>query len=189
MRFDSLVLAAPLALALLPAVAGAQPRPGGAPPPPASTAPVTDGVEIAVSAMMVAIFPAIGGQVSIPASERVRLEVGTHVVPWTLEDRDDLGMVTHVQARIPLRRGPPGSRRSLIVGASAFSLYRHVDSIDRWEFNTAVRPHAGVSWQWQKSRNIDVRIDLQGIFLGPSTPFVAPFGAFSMVWHRERRWS
>ena len=188
MRFHRRVHAASLGLALLPAIAAAQLPPTSTAPPGAPARPPA-GLEIAGSAMVVAIFPAIGGQVSIPASQGVRLEVGAHLVPWTLEDRDDLGMVTHVQARIPVRHGPPGSRRSLIVGASAFSLYRHVDSKNRWEFNTAVRPHAGVGWQWQKSRNIDVRIDLQGIFVGPSTPFLIPFATFGMAWHRERGWS
>jgi hypothetical protein len=188
MRFHRRVHAASLGLALLPAVAAAQLRPPGTAPP-GAPAQAAAGLEIAASAMLVAIFPAFGAQVSIPTTERVRVEVGALVVPWTLESTRDTGMVTQVQARVPVRRGPPGSRRSLIVGASAFSLYRHVDSKDRWEFNTAVRPHAGVSWQWQKSRHIDVRIDLQGIFLGPSTPFVAPSATFSMAWHRDRGWS
>ena len=189
MPFDRLVHPALLALALLPAVAGAQPRPGGAPPPFGSPAPGTDGVEIAASSMVVAIFPTIGSQVSIPASRRVRVEVGTHLLPWLLEDGEDVGVVTQLQVRIPFRHGPPGSRRSLLLGATAFTIGDRRESNGEWDFDTGVRPHAGVSWQWQKSRNLDVRIDLQGVFIGPSLPFVAPFGTFSMVWHRERRWS
>jgi hypothetical protein len=188
MRFGTRLHATAQALALLSAVAAAQPRPGGAAPPVGVTAPGAGGVEIAAGSMVVAIFPTIGGQVSIPASQQVRLEVGTHVLSWMLKD-DGPGLVTHVQVRIPFRHGPPGSRRSLLVGASAFTIHQHVYSIDRWKYKSAVRPHAGVSWQWQKSRNVDVRIDLQGLFIGQSTPFVVPFATFSMVWHRDRRWS
>jgi len=189
MRFGTRLHATAQALALLPAVAAAQPRPGGAAPPVGVTAPGAGGVEIAAGSMVVAIFPTIGGQVSIPASRRVRVEVGTHVLPWLLEDGEDLGVVTQVQVRIPFRHGPPGSRRSLLLGATAFTIGDRRESNGEWDFDTGVRPHAGVSWQWQKSRNLDVRIDLQGVFIGPSLPFVAPFGTFSMVWHRERRWS
>lgn len=189
MRFDRLVHAALLVLALHPAIARAQPRPGGAPPPSGSPAPGTDGVEIAASSMVVAIFPTIGAQVSIPASRGVRVEVGTHLLPWLLEDGEDIGVVTQVQVRIPFRHGPPGSRRSLLLGATAFTVGDRRDAIGEWDFDTGVRPHAGVSWQWQKSHNLDVRIDLQGVFIGPSPPFVVPFATFSMVWHRGRRWS
>jgi hypothetical protein len=186
MRFGTLVHA--VALALLPAIAGAQPRPGGAPPPVGPTAPDAGGVEIAAGSIVVAIFPTVGGQVSIPASRRARLEFGTHLLPWLLEDGDDLGIVTQVQARIPFRHGPTGSRRSVLLGVSAFTTGNRWESVDDWHFHTALGPHAGVSWQWQKSRNMDVRIDLQAVVTAPTTPFV-PFATFAMVWHRDRRWS
>jgi hypothetical protein len=189
MRFGRLAHAALLALVFLPAVARAQPRPGSAPPSIDPSPPGTDGVEIGASSMVVAIFPTIGGQVSIPAARRVRLEVGTHLLPWLLEDGEDLGVVTQVQVRIPFRQGPPGSRRSLLVGASAFTIGDHWESVGEWDFDTAVRPHAGVSWQWQQSRYLDLRLDLHGVFTGPSLPFVVPFATFSVVWHGERRWS
>lgn len=189
MRFGRLVHTALLGLVCLPPIAGAQPRPGSAPPPIESALPGPGGVELGASSMLVAIFPTVGGHVSLPASRRVRVEFGTHLLPWMLEDGDDLAVVTQVQVRIPFRRGPPGSRRSLLVGASAFTLGDHWDAVDEWDFAIAVRPHAGVSWQWQRSRHLDLRLDLHGVFTGPSTPFVVPFATFSMVWHGERRWS
>jgi len=189
MRFGRVDRVMVLALAVLPAVARAQSRPGGAAPPVGSTAPGADGVEIGASSMVVTIFPTIGGQVSIPASRRVRLEFGTHLLPWMLEDGDDLGVVSHVQVRVPFRHGPPGSRRSLLVGASVFTMGDHWDSVGEWDFAIAVRPHAGVSWQWQQNRHLDLRLDLQGVLTGPSTPFVVPFATFSVLWHGERRLS
>jgi hypothetical protein len=189
MRFGRLAHAALLTVVCLPALAVAQPRPGGAPPPIGSARPGAGGVEVGAGSMVVAIFPTIGGQVSIPASRRVRLEVGTHLLPWMLEDGDDVGVVTQVQVRIPFRDGPPGSRRSLLVGGTAFTISDRWDSVGEWHFDTAVRPHAGVSWQWQQSRYLDLRLDLQGVFTGASLPFVVPFATFSVVWHGERRWS
>lgn len=193
MRLGRLIPGAMLMLSCLAGVAGAQPRPVPTPSPfgPAARA---EGVEIAAGSMIVAIFPTLGGQVSIPASRRVRLEVGAHALTWPLEDGDDIAVVTQVQVRIPFRHGPPGSRRSLLLGATAFTVGdRH--SSGGWELDTGARPHAGVSWQWQKSRHLDLRIDVQGIFAGTYAgfadrrPAVVPFATFSMVWHRERRWS
>jgi hypothetical protein len=189
MRFGRLTHAAVLAVALLPAVAAAQPRPGSAGPPVRPAAPGAPGVELGVGSMVVAIFPTIGGHVSIPTRGRVRVEAVANVLPWLLEDRDDVAVVSQLQLRFPFRQGPPGSRRSLLVGATAFTIGNHLESIGEWEFDTGLRPHAGVSWQWQKSRHLDVRIDLQGVFIGTGAPFVAPFATFSMVWHRERGWS
>lgn len=186
MRFGRLVPGALLTLAWLPGVAGAQPRPLA----PASTAgpPArAEGVEIAAGSMILAIFPTVGGQVSIPASRRVRVEIAAHALPWMLEDGEDLALVTQVQARIAFRPGPPGSRRSLLLGVTSFTIADRLDSLDDWEFTGAVRPHAGASWQWQKSPHLDVRIDLQGVFTGARSVFVVPFATFSMVWHRERR--
>ncbi len=188
MRFGRLVPGMLVAFALLPGGAGAQPRPTPAPSP-VGPAAGAQGVEIAGGSMIVAIFPTVGGQVSIPTSRRVRLEVGVHAMPWLLEDGEDVGIVTQAQLRIPFRQGPPGSRRSLLLGATAFTIGDRRDAIGEWDFDTGVRPHVGVSWQWQKSRHVDVRIDLQGVFPGTSLPFVVPFATFSMVWHGERGWS
>jgi hypothetical protein len=188
MRFGRLVPGAMLTLACLPGAAIAQPRPAPAPSPigPAARA---EGVEIAAGSMIVAIFPTVGGQVSIPANRRVRFEVGAHAMPWLLEDGEDFAVVTQLQARIPFRAGPPGSRRSLLLGVTSFTVADRLDSRGDWEFSGAVRPHTGVSWQWQKSPHVDVRIDLHGVFTGARSAFVVPFATFSMVWHRERRWS
>ena len=113
--------------------------------------------------------PTFGGQVSIPASDRVRVEVGTHVLPWMLEDGDDLGVVTQVQVRIPFRHGQPGAAAACSSGRTAISTGNRWESAgDEWHFHTFLRPHAGVSWQWQKGRHLDVRIDLQGVITAPS---------------------
>jgi hypothetical protein len=188
MRFGRLVSGTLLTLACLSGVAGAQPRPTPASSPvgPAARA---EGIEIAAGSMIVAIFPAVGGQVSIPASRRVRFEIGAHAMPWMLEDGEDFAVVTQLQARIPFRQGPPGSRRSLLLGVTSFTIADRVESLDDWEVFAAVRPHAGVGWQWQKTPHVDVRIDVHGVFTGARSAFVVPFATFSMVWHRERRWS
>lgn len=188
MRFGRLVPGAVLTLTILAGVAGAQPRPLPHPSP-AGPAARAEGVEVAAGSMIVAIFPTAGGQVSIPASRRVRFEIGAHAMPWMLEDGDDFLVVTQLQARIPFRAGPPGSRRSLLLGVTSFTVADRLDGLDDWEFSGAVRPHAGVSWQWQKSPHVDVRIDVNGVFTGARTFFVAPLASFSMVWHRERKWS
>ena len=193
MRFARVIPGVTLILALGPAIAAAQPGPDLAAPPAARGAPAA-GVEIGAGSMIVAIFPTLGGQVSIPASRRVRLEVGAHALTWPLEDGDDMAVVTQVQVRIPFRHGPPGSRRSLLLGATAFTVGGRHSSGD-WDIDTDARPHAGISWQWQKSRHLDLRIDVQGIFKGTyfgfadRRPAVVPLATFSIVWHRERRWS
>lgn len=193
MRLGRLAWPALVALTFMPGVAGAQPTPLTTPvvaPAPAGTpAQRAEGVEIGVGSMVVAIFPALGGHVSVPASRRVRLEAGAQILPWLLEDGEDFVVATQLQARIPLRQGPPGSRRSLLLGVTGFTTVDRLDGSNAWEFFGTVRPHAGASWQWQKSPHLDVRIDLHGVLTGVSLPFVVPFATFSMVWHRERRWS
>ena len=189
MRLGRLVPLTVLTLLFVSGVAGAQPRPAPALPLVGPAARSAEGVELSAGAMIVAIFPTVGGQVSIPASRRIRLEIGAHAMPWMLEDGEDFAVVTQVQARIPFRHGPPGSRRSLLIGVTSFTVADRLDSIGEWEFFGAVRPHAGVSWQWQKSPHVDVRIDVNGVFTGARSFFVVPFATFSMVWHRERRWS
>lgn len=190
MRLGRLIPPAAMALALVPGVGGAQPRPAPALPLVGPAARPAEGVELGAGSMIVAIFPAAGGHVSLPAGRRVRFEVGAQVMPFPwLEDGEDFLVVTQVQARIPFRQGPPGSRRSLLLGVTSFTVADRLDSLDDWEVFGAVRPHAGVSWQWQKSRHVDVRIDVNGVFTGERSFFLVPFATFSMVWHRERRWS
>jgi len=190
MRFGTLVHAALLALPLLPALASAQPQPGRAEAPRVGGTDAgagAAGAEIGAGSMVVAIFPAFGGHISIPASRRVRVEFVAHVVPWLL-DEDEVGVVTQLQVRIPFHEGPPGGRRSLLLGASAFTIGDRRGRSSEWEFDTGLRPHAGVSWQWQRSGHLDMRLDVQGVFTGVALPFVVPFATFSVVWHRDRGW-
>jgi hypothetical protein len=183
MSFRRLALAA--ALAMSPVMAAAQ-TPAGAGRPLDLGPSRTGGVEVGVSSMIVAIFPTIGGQVSIPASRHVRVEFAAHTLPWLFEDSEDVGLLTQVQVRVPFRAGPPGSRRSLLLGVTSFTIADHLGGLDDSDTFDTVRPHAGVSWQWQKSGHVDVRIDLQGVFTGETPVFVVPLATFSMIWHRER---
>ncbi len=183
-------LAIGIALALWPAAGAAQPGPGPATTPVDLTGRAPDGgLEIGASSMVVAIFPTIGAHLSIPASRHVRVEFNAHAIPWMLDDGADIGLLTQVQARVPFRSGPPGSRRSLLLGVTSFAVADHLDSLDDWEFFGTVRPHAGVSWQWQRSGHVDLRVDVQGVFTGQTPIFAVPLATFSMVWHRDRRWS
>jgi len=120
-----------LTLALWPAIGATQPRSG------AASSPVDlavrsgeAGVEVGVGSMVVAILPTIGGQVSIPTSRRVRVEFAAHTLRWLLEDGEDLGLVTQAQLRVPFRAGPPGSRRSLLLGVTGFATADRLDSAD-----------------------------------------------------------
>ena len=187
MRSARLLQGVLLLLTIVPAVAAAQPGPGTAAPPAIDRAPAWPaGVEVGGGGMVVAIFPAVGGHVSIPAGRRVRVEPVGHLVPWLFE-QDELAVVTQLQVRVPFRDGPPASRRSLLLGASAFTIGDRYGRHGEWEFDTGLRPHAGVSWQWQRSPHVDMRVDVQGVFTGVAVPFVVPFATFSMVWHPERR--
>ena len=188
MRSARLLQGVVLLLTIAPAVAAAQPGPGTAARPAIDPAPAwPGGIEVGGGGMVVAIFPAVGGHVSIPAGRRVRVELVAHAVPWLFEE-DELGVVTQLQVRVPFRNGPPGSRRSLLLGASAFTIGDRQGRHGEWEFDTGLRPHAGFSWQWPRSPRIDMRVDVQGVFTGVAVPFVVPFAAFSMAWHPERRW-
>jgi hypothetical protein len=188
MRFGTLVHAT--ALALLPAVAGAQPLPGvTAPTIDRGVVPADPGVELGVGSTIVLMFPTIGGHVSLPTRTGLRVEVGSQFLPWLLEDGDDLGVMTHVQLRIPVRSGPPGSRRGWLAGVTAFTIGNRWDEPGTWSFDTIVRPNVGFSWQWQTTAHLDVRFDIQGVITGTNVPLVAPFATFSLVWHRDRRLS
>ena len=189
MRFSRLVLATALPVAAIPALAAAQPRAAEPVPTVDLAAPVGQGVELGVGSTLVLIYPAFGGHVSWPVHDRTRIEAGAHLVPWLLEDGDDVAFMTQVQLRIPLRDGPPGSRRSVLAGVTAFTIGDRYESIGNWSFDTLVRPHVGVSWQWQQTPRLDMRFDVQGAVMSTTAPFVTPFATFSMVWHKARRWS
>jgi hypothetical protein len=178
-----------IAMALWPALGAAQPRPGPASGPVDVTPAADRGVEVGASSMVVAIFPTIGGQVSVPTGRRVRVEFAAHALPWLLEDGEDIGLLTQLQVGVPFRAGPPGSRRSLLLGVTNFTFVDRLDNTDEWEFFGTVRPHVGVSWQWQKSAHLDIRVDVQGVFTGQTPVFAVPLASFSMLWHRGRRWS
>jgi hypothetical protein len=189
MSLDRHLPALAITLALWPAVGAAQSLPGRASGPVDLTPAADRGVEVGASSMVVAIFPTIGGQISIPASRRVRVEFAAHALPWLLEDGEDLGLLTQLQVQVPFRAGPPGSRRSLLLGVTNFTFVDHLDSTDEWEFFGSVRPHAGISWQWQRSRHVDMRVDVQGVFTGQTPVFAIPLASFSILWHRDRGWS
>ena len=126
--------------------------------------------------------PTIGGQVSVPTRTGMRVEVSSQVLSWMLDDGDTFGLMTQAQLRIPFHNGPPGSRRSLIAGLTAFTGGSRWDRADSF-----VRPHAGVSWQWQTRPTMDLRLDVHALVVGKGAPVVVPFAAFSVMWHGHRR--
>jgi hypothetical protein len=143
------------------------------------------GVELGVGSSLVLAYPTFGGHVSVRTHTGLRVEAGTQVLPWMLDDGDDLGLMSHVQLRFPVRAGPPGTRRSWLAGITLLTVGDRGDR--RWSFDTLVLPHVGYSWQWQTSPRLDLRLDAQGLITGGSAPYLAPFATFSVVWHRERR--
>ena len=180
-----------LALALLPALARAQ-----GPPrldPSAQLAPVTPvgprgagGVEVGAGTTLVAIFPTVGGHVSVPTSTGLRVEAGTHLLPWLLEDGDDLGLMSQAQLRFPLREGP--TRYGILAGITVFTIGDRRGANGEWDFDSGIRPHVGMTWQWQTAPHVDVRLDVHAMVTG-SFPMAVPFATFSVVWHRGRVWS
>jgi hypothetical protein len=178
-----------LLLVTVPAVAAAQPRPGEAGPAlDGMGRPARPPVEIGATMGVALILPTFGGTVSMPVTRRASVELVGQVVPWMLEDGDDTWFMTQVQLRIPFRERPR-ARRSLIVGLTSFTVgdrYARADGRREWDFGSWVRPHAGVSWQWQRSPHIDMRLDLHAVFLGDVAPLAAPMFSFSTIWHRER---
>ena len=173
MRFGRVVLAGALGAALLPATAGAQP----------------DRVELGVGSTLVLAFPTLGSHVSVPTRTGLRVEAGTQVLPWVLEEGDDVGLMSHAQLNVPVGSGSPRHRRGFLVGITAFTIGDRWDRRGAWSFDTIVRPHAGFSWQWQQTSHLDLRFDLQGLVASRSAPFVVPFATFWVVWHGERRLS
>jgi hypothetical protein len=153
---------------------------------PAAARADAPGVELGVGSALVLAYPTFGGHVSVPTHTGLRVEAGTHVVPWMIDAGDDLGLMSHVQLRFPVRAGPPGTRRSWLAGITFFTIgdRGHRSS---WSFDTLVLPHVGYSWQWQTRPRLDLRLDAQGLITGRSAPYLAPFATFSVVWHRERR--
>ena len=108
---------------------------------------VTDarGLEIGASSGILFIFLTFGGHVSLPATPGLSLEVSSEVAPWVI---DFVRATTSCWGRRsrydrPFRHGRPGSRRSLIVGVSAFTVgerRRALDGRETWDFQTALRP-------------------------------------------------
>jgi hypothetical protein len=176
---------AALALALVPVIAHAQVdgssgRPLGALDRTAAQAP--GGLEAGITSTLVLAVPAIGGQVSVPTRTGLRVEVSSQALSWMLEDGDTFGLMTQAQLRIPFHNGPPGSRRSLIAGVTALTVGSH-----RERANSFVRPHAGVSWQWQTRPTMDLRLDVHALIVGDGAPVIVPFATFSVLWHGARR--
>jgi hypothetical protein len=181
MSLARLVSSAVLLVLLATAPLGAQPRPGVSPSRLDIAPPRPGGLEVAAASTVVVFFPLIGGQVSVPTPSLVRIEVGAQVMPYLVDVGEDFGLVmTQVQVRVPLHGGPPGSRRSLLLGGTAFTTR---DRLDTWAL-----PHIGLSWQWQRSEHIDMRLDLQGLITG-TAPIAIPLTTFSIVWHPKRGWS
>ena len=150
---------------------------------------VTDarGLELGASSGILFIFLTFGGHVSLPVTPGLNLEVSSEVAPWVVDFGEgvDLMMGTQIQVRRPFHRGRPGSQRSLIVGVSAFTVgerRRAHDGRDTWDFQTTLRPHGGISWQWWQGPHRDVRLDVLGVGIGVPAPRVS----VSMVWHRQR---
>jgi hypothetical protein len=175
-------------LVLGPSAATAQSRGTASPTSDQRLATPGAGLEVGAITSVVAIAPAFGGQVSLPVARRVHVEVSGEVAPWILEDGGDAWYAAQLQLRVPLREAAPG-RPSILAGVSSFTV------VDRWRYDggrtevdwdTWLRPHAGVSWQWRRSAHVAVRLDVQGIFIGSSIPFVVPRVAFSTVWRRQR---
>jgi hypothetical protein len=178
-----------LPLVAVPAVAAAQPRPGETGPAvdvmgPAARPPVEIGATMGVAL----IVPTFGGTLSMPIARRASVELVGQVAPWMLESGDDTWFMTQVQLRVPFRERPR-ARRSLIVGLTSFTVgdrYPRANGRRDWDFGSWVRPHAGVSWQWQRWPHIDMRLDVHAVFLGDVAPLAAPVFTFSTIWHRER---
>jgi len=145
-------------------------------------------VEVGGTMGLVAIFPTFGGTVSLPVARRASVEVVGQFAPWRLDDGDDAWFMTQVQVRLPFRERPR-ARRSLILGVTTITVGDRFTTADRrrnWEMESWVRPHAGVSWQWQQSAHIDMRLDVLGVLLGNVAPVAAPVVSFSTIWHRGR---
>ena len=128
---------------------------------------------------------------SLPVTPGLNLEVSSEVTPWVVDFGEDLDLLlgTHVQVRRPFRRDRPGSQRSLIVGVSAITVgerRRGLDGRETLGFQTTVRPHGGISWQWWKGPHLDVRLDVLGVLTGNVIGIPAPRASVSVVWHRQR---
>jgi hypothetical protein len=176
-----LVSFAALQVAIAAPPVAAQPRPDVMPARLDVAPPSPGGIEIAAGSTVFVFFPLMGGHVSVPTPTPLRIEAGAQVMPYSVDVGEEFALVmTQLQVRVPLHRGPPGSRRSLLLGGTAFTTRDHVDT---WAL-----PHIGLSWQWQRSEHIDMRIDVQGLITG-TAPIVIPLTTFSIVWHPRRGWS
>ena len=174
-------LASAALLAMTPLAAAAQEQPAGA------TGPLdlradAPGFEAGASASLLAIFPGFGGFVSVPAGRSISLEAGVTIVPWMMEafgEGDGLVLLTQAQARIPWKTTPT-SRWSLIFGVTTIKEReeRGYGGSAEWSPSNFL-PHGGVSWQWQQSPRVDVRLDLTALALAPRVQVAT-------VWHPKR---
>lgn len=190
MSFARVALAALLTLGPTVAAAQAQQLPNLRTPPdePGRTAPRAPGggLEVGALASVALIVPAFGGQVSVPVTRRVSFEASGELAPWVLNDGDDFWVATQLQIRVPFRERPR-ARRSLVVGVTNLTVMDRWSTPagrSAWEWETFLTPHAGLSWQWQRSAHVDMRLDVQGLVVGYA-PFVVPRVAFSTVWRKQ----
>jgi hypothetical protein len=139
-------------------------------------------LELGGQASLIAIFPGFGALVSAPLERGIALEAGVETLPWMIEDNDSLRLLTQVQARLPWRQDAR-SRRSFVVGASLATVGNR--RTRGFESLTTVLPHAGISWQWQQSAHLDVRLDLQALVPMGAPAIPAPRVAFAIVGHRR----
>ena len=171
-------------LVLTPLAAAAQGRPVEAGGPVDWRADATPRFEAGAIASLIAIFPGFGGLVTLPTGRKLSLEVAVETYPWVIEDGDDTRLLTQVQVRIPWA-ARPGSRRSFIVGVTAATVGDKRGSAG-WEFQSNYFPHGGVSWQWQKSPRIDLRLDLTAMVAVVPSAVPVPKVQFATVWHSKR---
>jgi hypothetical protein len=183
-RFGTLVHATVLALALLPAVAGAQaiddePIPD----------PVPLRVEIGAGVGFTLAYPEIGLLASVPMGPRTAFEVGVAWLPSVRRpdaspDSASEHFLVQAQVRMPFR-AHLRSRKSLLIGVTRV-FTQEEDRFDNtfWDDDaTVVIPHAGVSLQWPMGRYADFRFDAQGLFtLDGELPLV-PRAVGTFVWH------
>jgi hypothetical protein len=149
---------------------------------PVATRAARPPLEFGGQTSLVAIFPGFGALVSAPVERGIAVEAGVETLPWMIEGGDELRLLTQLQARLPWRQGPR-SRRSFVVGASLATVGGR--GARGFESLTTVLPHAGLSWQWQQSPRVDVRLDLQALVPMGLPGIPAPRVAFAIIGHRR----
>lgn len=165
-----------LAVIALPAAADAQTTR------PADARAARPPLELGAQTSLLAIFPGFGGLVSAPVQRGIALEAGIEAIPWMIEDYDEYHVLSQAQVRLPWAAGPR-SRRSVVAGATLATV---VSKRGRGvELLTTVLPHAGVSWQWRQTANVDLRLDLQALVPMGQPAIPAPRVALSIMGHRR----